>query len=145
MKKVLVLHGPNLNLLGLRQPSIYGDSSLAQLDNALEQRACAAKIKLITMQSNHEGILIDAIHQALTDKIDYLIVNPAAFTHTSIALRDAILAVDIPFIEVHLSNIYTRESFRHHSWFSDIAKGVISGLGTEGYMLALDAIIKKLT
>lgn len=145
MKKILVLHGPNLNLLGLREPSVYGQTSLAQINEQLKAQANAADFSLTTMQSNSESALIDAIHQAYVDNIDYLIINPAAFTHTSIALRDAILAVQIPFIEVHISNIYTRESFRQHSWFSDIAAGVISGLGTHGYLFALQSIIDKLT
>ena len=145
MKKILVLHGPNLNLLGLREPSLYGLDSLGQLNEQLETQAVAAGFHLTALQSNSESVLIDAIHQAYSDKIDYLIINPAAFTHTSIALRDAMLAVQIPFIEVHISNIYARESFRQHSWFSDIAAGVISGLGTHGYLLALQAIINKST
>lgn len=145
MKNILVLHGPNLNLLGLREPIVYGLNSLMQLNEQLEAQAKAAGFNLTAKQSNCEATLIDAIHQAYFDKIDYLIINPAAYTHTSIALRDAILAVKIPFIEVHISNIYARESFRQQSWFSDIATGVISGLGTEGYLLALHAIINKLT
>lgn len=145
MKKILVLHGPNLNLLGLREPSVYGSLSLSQLNEQLEKRAIAADFNLTTLQSNSESELIHAIHQAYSNQVDYLIINPAAFTHTSIALRDAILAVQIPFIEVHISCIHARESFRQHSWFSDIAAGVISGLGTDGYLLALQAIINKLT
>lgn len=145
MKQILVLHGPNLNLLGIREPSLYGLNSLAQINEQLESAAQKAGFKLTTIQSNNEGTLIDAIHQAYIDKIDYLIINPAAYTHTSIGLRDAILAVQIPFIEVHISNIYAREAFRQHSCFSDIAAGVISGLGTQGYLLALQFIINKLT
>ena len=145
MKNILVMHGPNLNLLGVREPDVYGLDSLKQINEQLESQANAAGFNLTTVQSNSEATLIDAIHQAYYDKTDYLIINPAAFTHTSIALRDAILAVHIPFIEVHISNIYARESFRQHSWFSDIATGVISGLGTQGYMLALQTIINKLT
>ena len=145
MKNILVMHGPNLNLLGVREPDVYGLDSLKQINEQLESQANAAGFNLTTVQSNSEAALIDAIHQAYYDKTDYLIINPAAFTHTSIALRDAILAVHIPFIEVHISNIYARESFRQHSWFSDIATGVISGLGTQGYMLALQTIINKLT
>lgn len=141
MKKILILHGPNLNLLGTREPSVYGHTSLQQLDQQLEVQAIAAGFTLSTLQSNSEAKLIDAIHQAQKEKVAYLIINPAAFTHTSIALRDALLAVKIPFIEVHLSNIYARESFRHLSYFSDIAQGVISGLGTSGYLLALQAIV----
>ena len=143
MKKILVLHGPNLNLLGLREPSVYGLTSLAQLNEELQQHASASGVALIAKQSNSEAELINAIHQASKGNVDYLLINPAAYTHTSIAMRDALLAVHIPFIEVHISNIHARESFRHHSYFSDIAEGVISGLGTNGYVLALDAIIKK--
>jgi 3-dehydroquinate dehydratase-2 len=143
MKKILVLHGPNLNLLGVREPSMYGSSSLTQLNEQLKKLATKTGFELSAIQSNHEADLIDAVQHAFTDNIAYLIINPAAFTHTSIALRDAILAVQIPFIEVHISNIYARESFRHQSYFSDIALGVISGLGTNGYLLALQAIIEK--
>jgi len=141
MKKILVIHGPNLNLLGLREPAVYGHTSLQQLNEQLQQQAADAGFTLSARQSNSEAELIEAIHAAYTDKTDYLIINPAAYTHTSVALRDALLAVNIPFIEVHISNIYARESFRHHSYFSDIAKGVISGLGTNGYRLALQALI----
>lgn len=144
MKRILVLHGPNLNLLGLREPSVYGATSLNELNEQLQTRAEASGIILTTIQSNSESELINAIQQASNDKIDYLIMNPAAFTHTSIAMRDALLAVKIPFIEVHISNIHARESFRHQSYFSDIAQGVISGLGTNGYLLALQAITHAL-
>ena len=144
MKKILVLNGPNLNLLGLREPSVYGSTSLALLNESLQIEAKAVGFDLTTLQSNSEALLIDAIHQSIADKIAYFIINPAAFTHTSIAMRDALLAVKIPFIEVHISNIHARESFRQMSYFSDIAAGVISGLGTNGYLLALQAIIKEL-
>lgn len=140
MKKILVLHGPNLNLLGAREPDVYGCETLADLNEKLMKQAVSLGLELQTFQSNSELALIEAIHQSLDQKIDYLIMNPAAFTHTSIALRDAIAAVRIPFIEVHISNIYARESFRRHSYFSDVALGVISGLGTQGYSLALQAI-----
>jgi 3-dehydroquinate dehydratase-2 len=140
-KKILVLHGPNLNLLGMRETAHYGTTSLITIEEMLTKQANAQGIDLKSLQSNHEGVLLDAIAQAKQDGVDFLIFNPAAFTHTSIALRDALLAVALPFIEVHLSNIYARESFRHHSYFSDIAKGVITGLGKEGYILALQAII----
>ena len=143
MKKILVLHGPNLNMLGIREPSHYGTLSLAAINQTLIERATAANIQLDTFQANDEGSLVNVIQQAFHDKIDALIINPAAFTHTSIALRDALLAVNIPFIEVHLSNIHARESFRHHSYFSDIAQGVITGLGAEGYFLALAALMAK--
>ncbi len=141
MKKILVLHGPNLNLLGIRETSVYGHTPLAELNERLQKQAGSSDFYLTTQQSNSEAELIQAIHQAREDNTDYLIINPAAFTHTSIAIRDALLAVQIPFIEVHISNIYARESFRQHSYFSDIAQGVISGLGTNGYMLALQSII----
>lgn len=143
MKKILVVHGPNLNLLGTREPSVYGNMSLTQINERLSVEARRAHYDLTCIQSNSESVLIDHIHQAKTKKIDYIIFNPAAFTHTSIALRDALLAVEIPFIEVHISNIYTRETFRHKSYFSDIAKGIISGLGPQGYLLALNAIIEE--
>ncbi|KGP62630.1 3-dehydroquinate dehydratase [Legionella norrlandica] len=144
MKKILVLHGPNLNLLGSREPSIYGNISLDQINSNLIKEANKVGIQLNCYQSNAEAELISAIHQAKIDKIDYIILNPAAYTHTSIALRDALSAVAIPFIEVHLSNIFSREAFRHHSYFSDIATGIISGFGAQGYLLALQAIIKEL-
>jgi 3-dehydroquinate dehydratase-2 len=144
MKKIVVLHGPNLNLLGSREPSVYGHTSLTDLNNTLQDQAKNNGFHLTTEQTNSEADFIDSIHQSLKDKVAYLIINPAAFTHTSIAIRDAILAVNIPFIEVHISNIYGREAFRHHSFFSDIAQGVISGLGTYGYVLALQAIIEQL-
>jgi len=143
-KKILVLHGPNLNLLGTREPLIYGATTLDQINTRLTQEASSAGLTLSCYQSNTEGALIDAIHQAGANQTDYIIFNPAGYTHTSVALRDALCAVAIPFIEVHLSNIYSRETFRHHSYFSDIAKGIISGLGAEGYSLALTSIIKEL-
>ncbi len=144
MKHILVLHGPNLNLLGRREPEIYGSTTLIDLNQSLINKAKEHGLVLETKQSNHEGQLIDFIHEALKSKIDYIIFNPAAFTHTSIALRDALLSVNIPFIEVHLSNIHNREEYRQHSYFSDIAQGVISGLGKESYFLALQAIIDKI-
>jgi 3-dehydroquinate dehydratase-2 len=143
MKKILVLHGPNLNLLGAREPSIYGSMSLNQININLIKEANSAGLQLTCFQSNSESDLIQAIHQASSDIVNYIIFNPAAFTHTSIAIRDALSAVAIPFIEVHISNIYSREAFRHHSYFTDIAKGIISGLGAKGYILALQAIIEE--
>lgn len=143
MKKILVLHGPNLNLLGAREPSIYGSMSLNQINDSLIKVASKTDIQLTCYQSNSESDLIQAIHQASIDKVNYIIFNPAAYTHTSIALRDALSAVAIPFIEVHISNIFSRETFRHHSYFSDIAHGIISGLGVKGYLLALQAIIDE--
>lgn len=144
MKKILVLHGPNLNLLGLREPHLYGQQSLTDINTQLVREATAAGFALDALQSNSEAELIQAIHQAYLDQIDYLIINPAAFTHTSIALRDALVAVQIPFIEVHISNIYARESFRQHSYFSDIAQGVISGFGAYSYVLALHALFQTI-
>lgn len=142
-KNILVLHGPNLNLLGTREPEHYGRDTLAQIDARLKQRAKAAGAQLAVFQSNAESDLVDRIHQAGKDGIDFILINPAAFTHTSVALRDAISAVGIPFIEVHLSNVFAREPFRHHSYFSDLAVGVISGLGPMGYELALDYALSK--
>lgn len=143
MKKILVLHGPNLNLLGTREPSIYGSESLNQINANLIKIANDAGLQLTCYQSNCESELIQAIHQASMDEVHYIIINPAAFTHTSVALRDALSAVAIPFIEIHISNIYSREPFRHHSYFSDIAAGVISGFGVQGYRIALRAIIDE--
>jgi 3-dehydroquinate dehydratase-2 len=143
MKKILVLHGPNLNLLGAREPSIYGPMALDKINTNLINEAKNANMHLTCFQSNSENDLIQAIHQASTDKINYIIFNPAAFTHTSIALRDALSAVAIPFIEIHISNIYSRETFRHQSYFSDISQGIISGFGARGYLLALQAIIEE--
>jgi 3-dehydroquinate dehydratase-2 len=143
MKKILVLHGPNLNLLGTREPATYGATTLEQINARLIKEATQASVKLECYQSNAEADLIQVIHQASIDKVDYIIFNPAGFTHTSIALRDALTAVLIPFIEVHISNIHSREPFRHHSYFSDIAKGTISGFGAQGYSLALTSIIER--
>ena len=143
--KVLILNGPNLNLLGQREPHLYGVTTLADIDRALAQRAENADIVLETFQSNHEGALIERLHAARTEGFDFLIINPAAFTHTSIALRDAVLASDLSFIEVHLSNVHAREPFRHHSYFSDKAVGTITGLGAQGYLLAFDYIIAALS
>ncbi len=137
--RILVLHGPNLNLLGTREPESYGDTTLAQINERMSALAKELGDDLTFFQSNHEGELIDAIHDALDNNIDFIIFNPAAFTHTSVALRDAVLAVNIPFIEVHLSNIHQRETFRHKSFFSDIASGVICGFGAHGYEMALIA------
>ena len=141
VKSVLVLHGPNLNLLGLREPHHYGAMTLEAINAQLQAQALAADVQLEILQSNAEVELIVKIQSLATDPVDFLIINPAAFTHTSVALRDALSAVSIPFIEVHLSNVYARESFRHHSYFSDIAIGVISGLGAKGYAAALEYAI----
>lgn len=142
MASFLVLHGPNLNLLGSREPEIYGAATLEDINRELTERAIAGGHHLQSMQSNAEYELIERIHDARMEGINFIIFNPGAFTHTSIALRDALLGVGIPFIEVHISNIFTRESFRHHSYFSDIARGVICGLGTRGYHLALQAAME---
>lgn len=144
MATLLVLHGPNLNLLGTREPGVYGATTLAQINQDLEQRAAARGHRLVHLQSNAEHVLIDRIHAAKSEGVDYIIINPAAFTHTSVAIRDALLAVSIPCIEVHLSNVHKREAFRHHSYFSDIAVGVICGLGAAGYRLALEAALEQL-
>ena len=138
MKKILVLHGPNLNLLGTREPAHYGTSTLPDIDSRLKAVAEKAGVALESFQSNAEAALIERIHQARASDVEFILINPAAFTHTSVALRDALAAVGIPFVEVHLSNVFARESFRHHSYFSDIAVGVISGLGAKGYELALE-------
>ncbi|WP_077287769.1 type II 3-dehydroquinate dehydratase [Cognaticolwellia aestuarii] len=134
---ILVLNGPNLNMLGKREPTIYGSSSLNEIIARLTSIADKMNLELSHKQSNAEHVLIDEIHASF-EKVDFIIINPAAFTHTSVALRDALLSVNIPFVEVHLSNVHTRESFRQHSYLSDIAIGVISGLGTGGYEYALD-------
>lgn len=144
MTKLLVLHGPNLNLLGVREPDIYGRESLADINNQLAQRAQAAGHELAWYQSNAEHELIGRIHQARDEQIDFILINPGAFTHTSVALRDALAAVDIPFIELHMSNVHAREPFRRHSYLSDLAVGVICGFGSGSYRLALDAALNKL-
>jgi 3-dehydroquinate dehydratase-2 len=144
MASILVIHGPNLNMLGLREPEKYGTTTLQDINQRLLKQASDAGHHLMHMQSNAEYELIDRLHDARREKVDFIIINPAAFTHTSVALRDAILASDIPFIEVHISNVHAREAFRHHSYFSDIAVGVICGLGPQGYELALQSAIKTL-
>jgi 3-dehydroquinate dehydratase-2 len=138
MGRILVLHGPNLNLLGTREPSLYGAITLADIDSRLGKRASAASATLTSFQSNSEAELIARIHSAAQDGTAFIIINPAAFTHTSVALRDALAAVNIPFVEVHLSNVFAREPFRHHSYFTDKAVGLICGLGAKGYELALE-------
>lgn len=144
MAKILVINGPNLNLLGTREPGHYGNQTLTEIEVRLKQLAQAAGHTLACFQSNAEYKLIDRIHQGSKEKVDFILINPAAFTHTSIALRDALLGVDIPFIEVHLSNVFAREPFRHHSYLSDVAVGTISGLGPIGYQLALQAALERL-
>lgn len=142
--RLLVLHGPNLNLLGTREPHLYGQTTLADINRLLARRAEAAGVELEAFQSNHEGALIERVHAAQQQGVRYIIINPAAYTHTSVALRDALAAVSIPFVEVHLSNVFAREPFRQHSYFSDLAIGVISGLGAEGYSLALEFLLNRL-
>jgi len=142
--QILVLHGPNLNLLGTREPQVYGSTTLEQINAGLVDYAGAHGAALSAFQSNHEGALVDRVHAARTDGTTFIVINPGAYTHTSVALRDALAGVAIPFIEVHLSNVHKREPFRHHSYFSDIAEGVIVGLGAKGYQLALDAALERL-
>lgn len=144
MPDLLVIHGPNLNLLGTREPHHYGHSTLDEINQQLQARATEQGYSLEAVQSNAEAELIELIHQAANDKVKFIIINPAAFTHTSVALRDAISGVNIPFIEVHLSNVHAREAFRGHSYFSDIAVGVISGLGASGYDLALQSALQQI-
>ncbi|WP_251451919.1 type II 3-dehydroquinate dehydratase [Parasutterella muris] len=141
MKKILLLNGPNLNLLGTREPDKYGNKTLADIESSLSAYVSEKDAKLSYYQSNHEGDLVDRIQQAKEEGIDAVIINPGAYTHTSIAIRDAFLSVQIPFVEVHLSNIFKREAFRHHSYLSDIAQGCVIGLGAKGYFLAADALL----
>lgn len=144
MASILVLNGPNLNLLGEREPDVYGSTTLADINLTLEQQAHDAGHHLMSMQSNAEYELVERVQEARREGVNFILINPAAFTHTSVALRDALAAVEIPFIEVHLSNVHQRETFRHHSYFSDLAVGVICGLGAQGYNLALQAAIQNL-
>lgn len=141
MTSILVINGPNLNLLGSREPGHYGQDTLEDIEDRLEE--LAGDIEINFFQSNSEGDLVSRVHEAGEDDVDFIIINPAAYTHTSVALRDALLGVKIPFIEVHLSNVHSREPFRHHSYLSDIAVGVISGLGPQGYELALAAALSR--
>ena len=142
--QILVLNGPNLNMLGTREPEKYGTLTLSQIVSRLNAEAETLNVTLDSLQSNAEYVIIDRIHQA-KDNVDYILINPAAFTHTSVAIRDALLAVSIPFIEIHLSNVHAREPFRHHSYLSDIAAGVICGLGADGYSYALQTAVKRLS
>ncbi len=144
MASILLLNGPNLNLLGKREPGHYGNLTLPDIESRLTTLANQQHHTLLCYQNNVEGLLVDRIHQAMDEKIDFILINPGAYTHTSIAIRDALLGVAIPFIEIHLSNVHRREPFRHHSYLSDIAEGVILGLGALGYELALYAAIQKL-
>ncbi|WP_213779954.1 type II 3-dehydroquinate dehydratase [Caballeronia sp. dw_276] len=143
MSRLLVLHGPNLNLLGTREPDVYGRVTLAQIDQALADKAKAAGAELSSFQSNHEGAIVDRIQQARTEQVDFVLINPAAYTHTSVAIRDALAGVALPFVEIHLSNVHKREAFRHHSYFSDLAEAVICGLGWKGYLYALDFALER--
>lgn len=142
-RHVLVVHGPNLNLLGTREPTHYGTTTLAQINAGLTDIAADNGVQLSVFQSNSEAELIGRIHAAVAESVDFIIINPAAFTHTSVAIRDALAGVAIPFIEVHLSNVYAREPFRHRSYFSDLAVGVISGLGAQGYEAALSFVLTR--
>ena len=144
MPKILVIHGPNLNLLGERETQLYGTDTLATIDGRLRERAKALKVDVESFQNNSEAALIERIHAAKSDETAYIVINPAAFTHTSVALRDALAAVRIPFIEVHLSNVHAREPFRRQSYFSDLAVAVIAGLGAYGYEVALEAAVRAL-
>ena len=144
MAKLLVLHGPNLNLLGSREPDVYGHTTLEAIDAGLTAQATAAGHQLESLQSNAEHVLVDRVQATRTDGTALVLINPAAFTHTSVALRDALAAVAIPFIEIHLSNPHTREAFRHHSYFSDLAMGVVCGFGADSYRYALEAALKRL-
>ncbi|TCS36879.1 3-dehydroquinate dehydratase [Paucimonas lemoignei] len=143
-KKLLLLNGPNLNLLGTREPEIYGSTTLTDVEKFAQETAQKAGASLVCFQSNHEGALIDRIHAARTEGIDAIVINPGGLTHTSVALRDALAGVALPFVEVHISNIHQREAFRHHSFLSDIARGVICGLGIDGYNAAIEFAAKKL-
>ena len=143
MAKLLVLHGPNLNLLGIREPDVYGQATLAQIDAALAAQARDAGHDLEILQSNAEHVLVDRVQAAAGDGTGFILINPAAFTHTSVALRDALAAVAIPFIEIHLSNPHGREPFRHHSFFSDKAVGVVCGFGADSYRYAMDAALAR--
>ena len=144
MSSILVLHGPNLNLLGSREPAVYGHDTLESINQRLAGLAVAAGHHVQTLQSNAEHVLIDRVHAARSEGISFIILNPGGLTHTSVALRDALLGVGIPFIEVHLSNVHAREPFRHHSYFSDVAAGVITGLGALGYELAMRAALARI-
>ena len=144
MRHILLLHGPNLNLLGTREPSHYGHQTLADINRLASQTAAGKGFQLASFQSNAENALIERVHTAATDGTEFIVINPAGFTHTSVALRDALAGVAIPFIEVHLSNVHARESFRRHSYFSDLALGVIAGFGAMSYELALEAAIAHL-
>ena len=142
-KKLLLLNGPNLNLLGTREPAVYGATTLTDIEQAASAQAQAAGASIASFQSNHEGALIDRIHAARQEGVEFIVINPGGLTHTSVALRDALAAVAIPFVEVHISNVHKREAFRHHSFLSEIAQGTICGLGADGYRFAIDFALKE--
>jgi 3-dehydroquinate dehydratase II len=144
MSKVLVINGPNLNLLGTREPHIYGSTTLSDVENSLRSQALELGLELSCFQSNYEGGIVERIHQARGEGVKFVIINPGAYTHTSVAIRDAFGGVAIPFVEVHISNVHKREAFRHHSYLSDVAEAVMAGFGTMGYNLALQFVATKL-
>ena len=145
MPKVLVINGPNLNLLGTREPEIYGATTLAEVEDSLRAQGEALGVELSCFQSNHEGAIVDRIHAARAESVAWILINPGAYTHTSVAIRDALAGVAIPFVEVHISNVHKREAFRHHSYLADVAEAVMAGFGTQGYVLALQYIAARLT
>ena len=145
MPKVLVVNGPNLNLLGTREPHIYGSTTLADVENGLRAQGEALGVEVLCFQSNHEGAIVDRIQAARSEGVGWILINAGAYTHTSVAIRDALAGVAIPFVEVHISNVHKREAFRHHSYLSDIAEAVMAGFGTQGYVLALQYIAARLT
>ena len=144
MPKVLVINGPNLNLLGTREPHIYGSTTLADVEAGLRAQGEALGVEVLCFQSNHEGAIVDRIHGARAESVAWILINPGAYTHTSVAIRDALAGVAIPFVEVHISNVHKREAFRHHSWLSDVAEAVMVGFGTQGYGLALQFVAGRL-
>ena len=144
MPKVLVINGPNLNLLGTREPHIYGSTTLADVEAGLRAQGEALGVEVLCFQSNHEGAIVDRIHAAHTEGVGWILINAGAYTHTSVAIRDALAGVAIPFVEVHISNVHKREAFRHHSWLSDVAEAVMVGFGTQGYGLALQFVVGRL-
>ena len=144
MSKILLINGPNLNLLGTREPHIYGSTTLADVENGLRAQGEALGVEVLCFQSNHEGAIVDRIHAAHTEGVGWILINAGAYTHTSVAIRDALAGVAIPFVEVHISNVHKREAFRHHSWLSDVAEAVMVGFGTQGYGLALQFVAGRL-
>lgn len=144
MPKVLVINGPNLNLLGTREPHIYGSTTLADVENGLRAQGEALGVEVLCFQSNHEGAIVDRIQAARTEGVSWILINAGAYTHTSVAIRDALAGVAIPFVEVHISNVHKREAFRHHSWLSDVAEAVMAGFGTQGYGLALQFVAGRM-